>query len=91
MDQTVEVSALRRLPIPMRRRRTAESSLRLARVASEVNDDPGGRDRSGDLGWIHRENPDMPVFMERLFTKAVGEVQPPQRTTAGYVILVREK
>ncbi|MFT4539966.1 MAG: parvulin-like peptidyl-prolyl isomerase [Planctomycetota bacterium] len=61
------------------------------RLAAEFNDDPGGRERSGDLGWIHRENPDLPVFMERLYTIPVGQQQPPQRTSAGFVILVREK
>jgi parvulin-like peptidyl-prolyl isomerase len=65
----------------------AGESFRL--LASEVNDDPGGRQRAGDLGWLHRENPELPVFMERLFTKPAGQVQPPQRTSAGFVILLR--
>ena len=60
-------------------------------VAGEYNDDPGGRERAGDLGWIHRENPELPVFMERLFTTTVGQVQAPQHTSAGYVILVRDR
>lgn len=60
-------------------------------VAAEINDDPGGRRRNGDLGWVHRGNPDLPVFMLRLFNAQPGQVQPPEPTSAGYVVLRREQ
>ncbi len=59
-------------------------------VASRLNDDPGGKQREGDLGWIHRGTPDLPVFIERAFTKPVGWLSSPQLTTAGFVILRRD-
>lgn len=63
----------------------------MSAVASEINDDPGGRARGGDLGWIHRGNPQLPLFMQRLFRAPRGEVQAPLYTSAGYVVLLREE
>ena len=61
-----------------------------AEAAAAFNDDPTGEDRAGDLGWIHRRNPDLPLFMDRLFLMEPGElVEEPIRTSAGYVILRR--
>lgn len=60
-------------------------------VAALFNDDIGGRERAGELGWIHRGNPDLPQFMEQLFLKPPGWLSEPIVTTAGYVILKRER
>ena len=63
----------------------------LERYAKQWNDDPGGRERFGDLGWIYRNNPDSPAFLRDLFTKPIGELAPPFETTAGYVLMRRER
>jgi len=60
-------------------------------VATLFNDDLGGRQRAGDLGWIHRDNPDLPYFMDRLFLEPPGWLSEPFPTSAGYVILKRER
>lgn len=61
-------------------------------AARAFNDDPGGKERAGDLGWIHRRHPDLPVFMERLFGLEPGELLgEPIQTSAGYVILRRSR
>jgi hypothetical protein len=47
--------------------------------------------RAGDLGWVHRYNPDLPRFLDRGFLLAPGELAPVVRSTAGFVVLRREK
>lgn len=59
--------------------------------ASEFNDDPGGRARSGDLGWVFRRNPDLPVFMSEVFRVAPKTLLDLKETSAGYVLVRREK
>jgi parvulin-like peptidyl-prolyl isomerase len=60
-------------------------------LAREHTDDPGGRERGGDLGWIHRRAPDLPRFMDRVFVQPLGAVPPPLETSAGYVLVRRER
>jgi parvulin-like peptidyl-prolyl isomerase len=63
----------------------------IGKLAREHTDDPGGGEREGDLGWIHRRAPDLPRFMDRVFVTQVGDVPPPFDTSAGYVLIRREK
>jgi parvulin-like peptidyl-prolyl isomerase len=72
-----------------RRVRAGEESF--AAIAARFNDDPGGRERAGDLGWIHRGNPDLPIFLTLLFNAEPGTVSRPYDTEYGIVLLVRER
>ena len=58
-------------------------------ASSEYNDDPGGREREGDLGWLYRRNPDAPNFLSELFVVQPGTLLSIKETTAGYVVLRR--
>ena len=60
-------------------------------AASEFNDDPGGRMREGDLGWVFRRNPDLPIFMSELFRVQPKALLDLKETSAGYVLLRREQ
>jgi parvulin-like peptidyl-prolyl isomerase len=62
-----------------------------AEIASRFNDDPGGLERRGDIGWVYRPNPDLPGFLQRLYLQPVGSMLEPVRTPAGYVVVLREK
>jgi len=62
-----------------------------AALAREFNDDVGGRERAGDLGWVHRTTPDLPVFMDRLFSRPPGYYTEPITTSAGYALLKRDR
>jgi parvulin-like peptidyl-prolyl isomerase len=61
-----------------------------AEIAGRFNDDPGGQERRGDLGWIHRNNPDLPTFFGRLFLAEPGTLSRSVLTPYGVVVLVRE-
>jgi parvulin-like peptidyl-prolyl isomerase len=62
----------------------------MAEIAARFNDDPGGKSRAGDLGWIHRQNPDLPAFFSQLFLAEPGTVTQPILTGAGVVVARRE-
>jgi peptidyl-prolyl cis-trans isomerase SurA len=62
----------------------------MADLAQQWNDDPGGRERRGDLGWVHRGTPGLPTWIRSLWTRPVGWLTPPITTPAGFVILRRE-
>lgn len=62
----------------------------LGRVAADFNDDPGGRRRRGDLGWVHRDSPAVSRAILQLFTRRVGQVVGPMRTPQGYLIMRRD-
>lgn len=61
-----------------------------AEIAGRFNDDPGGQGRRGDLGWIHRSNPDLPTFFGRLFLAKSGTLTESVLTPYGVVVLRRE-
>mgnify|MGYP001287554552 CR=1 FL=1 len=46
-------------------------------IASFSNDDPGGRERAGDLGWVHRRMPGLPLYLQTAFLLKTGEVAAP--------------
>ncbi len=60
-------------------------------VAREFNDDPGGMEREGDLGWIYRHSPNLGVPLRQAALLAPGALSVPALTTAGYMIVKREK
>lgn len=60
-------------------------------IAARFNDDPDGKERKGDLGWIHRGNPDLPLFLTLLFNAKVGTVSRAFVTEYGIVVLYRER
>ncbi len=63
----------------------------LAALAREWNDDPGGRERSGDLGWIRRGSSETPAFMDKLFLTPLGELIGPEPSRFGWVLVRRER
>jgi parvulin-like peptidyl-prolyl isomerase len=71
-------------------RRRVSAGEALARVAARFNEDPGGKERGGDLGWVHRGNPALPGFLEEMFAVEIGFVSDPLWTSRGYVVVRRE-
>jgi peptidyl-prolyl cis-trans isomerase D len=62
-----------------------------ARVAQEYSDDPGTREKGGDLGWFERGRM-VPEFEQAAFSLAVGQVSEPVQTAYGFhIIQVLEK
>lgn len=62
-----------------------------ALVAAEFNDDPGGKQRKGDLGWIHRGAPNLLPALAQAALLPVGSVGDPQLSPFGYLIVRRER
>ena len=62
-----------------------------AELAREMTEDHGGRERAGDLGWLHRHSLSVPKFMERVFNLEVGQVLEPVYTTAGWLVVRRDQ
>ena len=60
-------------------------------LAREFDEDPGGKEREGDLGWIHRGQPGLSRELKRACLLRVGETAEPQPTRAGYLLVRREK
>lgn len=62
----------------------------MGELARQFNDDPTGRERAGDLGWLHRRQPKLPAWMNKSFQLQVGELAQPIPLKGGWVILRRE-
>lgn len=62
----------------------------MALVAKSFNDDRGGRERGGDLGWIRRGVTSTPPFLDRLFLEPPGTLIGPLASQAGFVMFRRE-
>ena len=62
----------------------------MAALARAHNDDIGGKQRAGDLGWLHRNNPRSSPVLKQLYTVNPGELMGPVVTNAGYVVVRRE-
>ena len=60
-------------------------------VAREFNDDDGGREREGDLGWIYRYAPNLAVPLRQAVLLAPHTLSAPTSTAVGYLIVRREK
>ncbi len=63
----------------------------MAQLAREFDDDRGGRDRAGDLGWIRRHTESLPAFLGRVFVEPKGSLIGPIPTEVGWVLLRREQ
>ena len=60
-------------------------------VAAEFDDDPGGKERKGDLGWIHRAAPNLLPALALAAQMPVGTLGDPQLTAYGYIVVRRER
>lgn len=63
----------------------------LAALAAELDDDPTGRARRGDLGWLYRGSPGLSRALEPLFRCAPGERLGPIESPLGWLFLERER
>jgi parvulin-like peptidyl-prolyl isomerase len=63
----------------------------MAELARALDDDPGGRERGGDLGWLHRGTPGLPGWLARAWLEPVGWLSEVVSTPAGFVLLRRER
>lgn len=57
-------------------------------LARETNDDRGGKERGGELGWVHRSMPDLPRPFLTVFAMKPGDVQQFD-STLGFVLVQR--
>ena len=62
----------------------------MAALAALHDDDRGGRERRGDLGWVRRATTEMPQFFDGLFLQPPGTLIGPVATRLGFVLLRRE-
>jgi parvulin-like peptidyl-prolyl isomerase len=60
-------------------------------LAREFDEDTGGKEREGDLGWIHRGQPGLARELKRACLLKLGEMAEPQPTRAGYLVVRRER
>lgn len=74
-------------------RAQAESALQKLRdgvafeqLAIELSDDPGSKDKGGDLGWI-RKGMMVPAFEQALFAATAGELVGPVETEFGWHVI----
>ncbi|MFW5781962.1 MAG: peptidylprolyl isomerase, partial [Candidatus Muiribacteriaceae bacterium] len=55
-------------------------------LASEFSQDPGSKDRKGDLGWFQK-GVMVPEFDKKVFSMNVGDISEPVKTNFGYHII----
>ena len=63
-----------------------DGTMDFARAAALYSDDPGSKDKGGDLGTFDRKRM-VPAFTEAAFSQKVGEVGPPVKTEFGYHLI----
>ena len=63
----------------------------MRKLAREFDEDLGGNEREGDLGWVFRGQPGLPKELKRACLLRVGDVAEPQKTAAGYLLVRRER
>jgi len=68
---------------------SAEAGEDFAKLASENSDDPGSKEKGGDLGWATRESYVQP-FADALFSMQKGEIRGPVKTQFGYHVILLE-
>ncbi|MGQ9489745.1 MAG: peptidylprolyl isomerase [Anaerolineae bacterium] len=62
-----------------------------AELARQYSDDPGSKEKGGDLGWFPRASGFVQEFEEAAFKLQPGEVSPPVRTQFGYHLIKVEE
>lgn len=62
-----------------------------ARLCAAFTDEPGGRDRAGDLGWIHRDLPNCPDPLLRSLVLPVGGLSEVLSDARGFWLVRRER
>lgn len=62
-----------------------------AKLARERDDDTGGRERDGDLGWVHRWTPTLLEPIAKGFFLPVGGVGEPEFTPHGFLFVKRTR
>jgi len=60
-------------------------------IARFSNDDPGGKERAGDIGWVHRRMPGLPQYLRTSFLLKAGEVGAPVETGGGWILVQRTR
>lgn len=60
-------------------------------LAARFDEDTGGKQRAGDLGWVHRRTPSLPRFLQLGFLLDAGEYTQPRTTSSGYVLVYRSR
>ncbi|MDX2249058.1 MAG: peptidylprolyl isomerase [Bacteroidia bacterium] len=68
------------------RRKILDESADFGELAAKNTDEPGGKERRGDLGWFGRGQM-VPEFEEVAYQMRVGEVSEPFKTEFGYHIV----
>jgi len=63
----------------------------MAELAAVHDDDSGGRERRGDVGWIRRRSTQIPATLDRVFGLRAGETADAVATNAGWLVLRRER
>jgi len=67
--------------------RRAKAGEDFAKLAREVSEDPGSKDKGGDLGWVSQGDM-VPPFEQALFALKKGEMSPePVRTPFGFHVI----
>jgi foldase protein PrsA len=56
-------------------------------LAKKYSEDPGSKDKGGDLGWVSQKTGFVPEFKEALLKLNKGEVSPLVKTSYGYHII----
>ena len=63
-----------------------------AALAAEYNEDfADGRARAGDLGWIHKRQPNLSPTLAPVFGVEPGTVVGPTPTNFGWLLVMRER
>ncbi|PKL15289.1 MAG: hypothetical protein CVV50_00620 [Spirochaetae bacterium HGW-Spirochaetae-6] len=69
-----------------------KSGAKFSELAKKYSDDPGSKEKGGDLGWIDHTTAFVPQFKQAALSAKVGEVTAPVQTQYGYhLILVEEE
>lgn len=63
----------------------------MGELAAEFDDDNGGRERAGRVGWVHQQQPGLANYIKALWREAPGVVQGPVALPIGHLIYRRDR